>query len=98
MTEMTAYHSDTDRDAILGMIKEWVGDRVAKNLQLFVSQGKVKLELPDADLDDDRWDGTLLVHFVQPMSAADVINYIVGGTRADEISFVDNKTLRLWWD
>lgn len=98
MKEMTAYHSDTDLDAILGMIKEWVGDRVAKNLRLFASQGKVKLELPYADLDSDHWDGTFLVHFVEPMSAADVINYIVSDARPDEISFQDGKTLRLWWD
>ena len=98
MREMIKYHSDTDLDAILGMIKEWVGERVAKNLRVFVSQGRIKLELPYADLDNDNWDGTLLIHFEKTMSAADVINYIVSGTRADEISFINEKTLRLWWD
>lgn len=98
MKEMIKYHSDTDLDAILGMIKEWVGERVAKNLRVFVSQGRIKLELPDANLDSETWDGTLLIHFEKTMSAADVINYIVGGTRADEMSFINEKTLRLWWD
>lgn len=98
MKEMTAYTSDTDLDNILDMIKEWTGDRVAKNLRLFVLQGKVKLELPSVDFESDRWDGTLLIHFVKPMSAADVINYIVNGTGADEMHFNNHKTLRLWWD
>lgn len=98
MKEMTAYHSDTELENILNTINEWTTDRVVKNLRVFVKKGKLKLELPNADLDSNRWDGTLLIHFVEPMSAADVINYIVNDTRADEMNFVDEKTLRLWLD
>jgi hypothetical protein len=96
MKEMTAYHSDTDLDVILSMVKECTGERVAKNLQLFVSQNKIKLELTSADLESKCRNGTLLVHFAQPMSTADVNNYVVSGTHVNEMSFEDNKTLRLW--
>lgn len=98
MKTMIAYHSKTDLNGILDMVKEYTTERVTKNLRVFAKQNKIELELPHADLELGQWDGTLLIHFLQPMSAADVINYIVNDTRADEMNFVDEKTLRLWWD
>lgn len=98
MKEMIGYHSDTDLERILSTVNIYVTNRVVKNLRVFVKRGKLKLELPEADFDDNRWDGTLLIHFVEPMSAADVVNYIVNESHANEMSFDDDKTLRLWWD
>jgi hypothetical protein len=98
MSTMIAYHSDTALDAILDTIKDWVGEQLHKNLQIFAKQGLIKLELPEANLDKEMWDGTLLIHFVNLWSATDIINYIVSVSRADEISMLNDKTLRLWWD
>lgn len=98
IADMISYTSDTHLEGILDMLKEWVEARVYQNLELFAKAGALKLEFPQADLDSERWDGTLVIHFSKPWSAMDVINHIISGTRADEIHMIDNKTLRLWWD
>jgi hypothetical protein len=98
---MKSYSTATDAtnfNLIHPVLKEWVGETGAKNLGVFVKQGRVDVELPKFDHRDDRWDGTLLVHFKDQFTPAEVINYIVAFGRADEISFENDKTLRMWWD
>ena len=98
METMTRVTSETDLEDILDMLREWVGERVQKNLRIFVKSGDIRLEMPDADLKREVWDGTLLIHFNRDFSAADLVNYIVGGVQVDEMSFIEPRTLRLWWD
>lgn len=98
METMTRATSETDLEDILDMLRDWVGERVQKNLRIFVKSGDIRLEMPDADLKREVWDGTLLIHFNRDFSAADLVNYIVGGVRVDEMSFIEPRTLRLWWD
>jgi hypothetical protein len=98
---MKSYSTATDAtnfDTIHPVLKEWMGETGAKNLGIFVKQGRIDVELPKYDPRDDRWDGTLLIHFKEDFTPADVINYIVSFGRADELSMDSDKTLRMWWD
>lgn len=85
-------------DVIRKVISEWITEAGAKNLAVFVKQGRIDVELPQYDPRDDRWDGTLLVHFKDVFTPAEVVNYIVAFGRADEVGFDGDKTLRMWWD
>jgi hypothetical protein len=98
MKTMTRVTSDTDLEGILDMLQNWVGDDVQKNLRHFTEKGDVTLEMPDADLRNDLWDGTLLVRFNREFSAAEVVNSLIDGCQADELRYIDARTLRLWWD
>jgi hypothetical protein len=98
---MKSYSTATDPanfELISPILHEWMGGTGLKNLGMFVKQGRIDIELPQFDHRDDRWDGTLLVHFKDTFTPAEVVNWIVAYARADEIIFEDDKTLRLWWD
>jgi hypothetical protein len=102
---MKSYSTVTDAanfDMINSIFREWMSDTGAKNLGVFFRKGRIDVELPEFEPKDKdgnyRWDGTLLVHFKDTFTPAEVINYIVASSRADEVSMEDDKTLRLWWD
>jgi hypothetical protein len=80
------------------VIKEWISETAAKNLAVFVKQGRIDVELPKYDPRDGRWDGTVHIHFKDKFTIAEVVNYIIGFARADEVRMEGENTLVLWWD
>jgi hypothetical protein len=85
-------------EIISSFLKDYMGSTGMRNLSVFVKQGRIDLEFPECDPYNEFWDGTLLIHFKQDFTPAEVVNYILAFSRADEISFVNDKTLRMWWD
>lgn len=83
---------------IVSYLKEWMESGGTRNLTLFVNQGRIDLEFPKFDPNNELWDGTLLIHFKQPFTNSELVNNILAFSHADEISFVDDQTLRMWWD
>lgn len=71
---------------------------VFNNLQYYVNQGNIDVELNGYDEKAETWDAEILVHFNKDMSITDIVNNIISLSYADEVSMKNDKILRLWWD
>lgn len=92
MTEADAKNSFFD------MLKNWQGESLVKNIMLLEKEQKIEVmwDKLDYDADNGNWDGTLFIKLTK-IKMDELVNYVLGHSRADEMS-IDKKVLRLWWD
>ena len=95
---MTAVSSKSDLQNIILFAKDLMGSIATNNLRNYVEKDEVELILPKCNIEQDLWDGTLLIKFKRYFSAQEVVNKIIFYICADEVSFEDENTLRIWWD
>lgn len=92
MTEVDA------KNSFFKMLKEWRGESLVKNIMILEKEQKIQVmwDKLDYDADSGEWDGTLFIKITK-IKMDELVNYILGHSRADEMS-IDKKVLRLWWD
>jgi len=80
-------------------LDEYFGGNFSKNIRIMDRAKEIELvpERIDYDKEAGTWDGTVYFKINKKAKMEDVINYIIGTARADEVS-IDNGVLRLWWD
>lgn len=45
-----------------------------------------------------RWDGALVIHFLNPPTSQEVVELIHAANHPNDFGMEDNKTLWIWWD
>lgn len=93
------FMTETDaKNAFFAVLKNWQGEQFVKNLTCLEKEDKIELMWKDLDFDANSgdWDGTLLIN-LKKIKMDELVNFILGHSRADEMS-IDGKVLRLWWD
>ena len=80
-------------------LENYFGGHFGKNLRIMDRKKEIELVTERMDYNEDAgtWDGTIYLRINKKTKMDDVINYIIGTSKADEIS-IDKGVLRLWWD
>ena len=77
----------------------YFGENLTKNIRIMERDKEIQLvpERMDYNEEAGTWDGAIYLKINKKAKMEDVINYIIGTAKADEVS-IDNDVLRLWWD
>lgn len=77
----------------------YFGGNFSKNLRIMDRAKEIELVTEHIGYDEVQgtWDGAIYLRINKKTKMDDVINYIIGTAKADEVS-IDNGVLRLWWD
>ena len=77
----------------------YFGGNFCKNIRIMERDKEIELVPERIDYDEEQgtWDGSIYLKINKKTKMEDVINYVIGTSKADEIS-IDNGVLRLWWD
>ena len=67
-------------------------------LENLYKEGLLDLQFKDINLQDQTWGGELFITMREGMTSNRLINEIIAFCSADEITMLDDKVLRLWWD
>jgi hypothetical protein len=68
------------------------------NVHWYLKQGALTVEFLQVDVEQSMWDGEILFNLTDKIPMTEVINNLIGESKADEISLESNNVLRLWWD
>jgi hypothetical protein len=98
--EHSSVNGPRDTDNILRALKNYSGcsDNVVNNLRIFTDNGDIVLKAPNLCVDLGHWNGELYITLIKPFTNERLINYIIAGSHAAEITMEGENCLRLWWN